>query len=160
MNSTNKILKIAVFLLLLTNIALVIMMVKGKGGKPSSHKREEPYQMMVTELNMTEEQQKAYKAQREEHFKSMKPLVDSLRNARTAFFALVKDSTANDSLMNVYNTRITERQAMIDRSIFNHFKKVRAIFTPEQQPKFDAFVQKMMQRGRRDSSNRKDRDKD
>lgn len=155
MNTTNKILRIAVLLLLLTNIALVIFMVRGRDHKPSTRKGKEPFEMMVKELNMSEVQQKEYKAQREEHFKSMKPLVDSLRTARTAFFSLVKDSSVSDSVLNAYNERITAQQAVIDKSIFNHFKKVRSIFTPEQKPKFDAFVQKMMQRGRRDSSGKK-----
>jgi Spy/CpxP family protein refolding chaperone len=151
MNSTNRILSVAVVLLLLVNIAMVIFMIRGKGKAPS-RKGKEPFEMMVKELNMTEEQQKTYKAQRDEHFKQMKPLVDSLRSARTAFFSLVKEENVNDSTLDIYNQRIVEQQAKIDKAIFSHFKRSRSLFTPEQQPKFDEFIKKMMQRGRRDSS--------
>ena len=89
MKSSNKILTITVVLLLLTNIALVVMLVTGggkKSGRPNG--REEAFNMMVKELGMSDEQQKEYKALKEEHFKESKPLFDSLRAARDAFFAL------------------------------------------------------------------------
>jgi periplasmic protein CpxP/Spy len=157
MRSSNKMLTIAVILLLITNIALVAMLVLGKDKKYRRGGREEAFEMMVKELSMTDVQQKDYKAMKEAHMKDSKPLFDSLRTARNAFFALVKDSTVSDSILAVYSQRISERQALIDKNIFVHFKKVRNLFTPEQQPKFDTFVQKMMQRRRdnRDSAREK-----
>ena len=156
-NSTNKMLTIAVVLLLITNIALVIFMIKGKdkrnarfhGGKGDAS------EMMAKELNMTEQQKKDHKQLKEDHLKNIKPLFDSLRSAKTAFFSLIKDSIVSDSMMNAYGQRISERQSTIDKLTFAHFKRIRNLFTAEQQPKFDEFVQKMMQRGRRDSTNKK-----
>ena len=55
-------------------------------------------EMMAKELNMTEEQKKDHKQLKEEHFKNIKPLFDSVRASKTALFALVKDSTVNDSI--------------------------------------------------------------
>lgn len=149
MKSSNKILTITVVLLLLTNIALVVMLVTGggkKSGRPNG--REEAFNMMVKELGMSDEQQKEYKALKEEHFKESKPLFDSLRAARDAFFALVKDSAVSDSLVEVYSRRVGEKQYEVDKAAFTHFKKVRKIFTAEQKPRFDQFVQKMIQRKR------------
>lgn len=159
MKSSNKILTIAVILLLITNIALVAMMVMGKGKKERRSGREQAFEMMVKELDMTEAQQKEYKQLKELHLKDSKPLFDSLRAARNAFFALVKDTAATDSMLAMHSQRISERQAAIDRNIFAHFRKVRQLFTPEQQPKFDTFVQKMMQRKRdsRDSARERGR---
>ena len=155
MNSNNKILSIAVVLLLLVNIALVIFMVKGKS-KATPRKNREPLEMMVKELKMTEEQQKSYKAQKDEHVKNIRPLFDSLRSAKTAFFSLIKHAEVNDSVVDLYSRKISEQQNTIDKLTFAHFKRVRNLFTAEQQPKFDEFVKKMMNRGgRRDSSNKK-----
>ncbi len=155
MKSNNKILSVAVVLLLLVNIALVIFMVKGRS-KHNQRKGHEPFEMMVKELNMTDEQQKEYKAEKEEHMKAIRPLFDSLRSAKTAFFAMVKVPDTNDSLVDVYSRKISDQQSAIDKLTFTHFKKVRGLFTSDQQPKFDEFVHKMMQRGgRRDSSNKK-----
>ena len=156
-NSNNKILTIAVVLLLLTNITLVIFMVKGRNHHPrkGTGGKGEPFEMMVKELNMTEQQQKEYKQLKEDHFKTIKPLFDSVRAAKTAFFSLIKDTAVNDSTVNVYSQRISERQSIIDKLTFDHFKRVRNLFTPEQQPKFDEFVKKMMQqRGRKDSTSK------
>ena len=154
-SSNNKILTIAVVLLLLVNIALVAFIVMGKNRNDKWHSggKGDPFETMVKELNMTAEQQKNYKEQKEEHFKKIKPLFDSVRMAKTAFYALIKEQNVSDSSINVYSQRITEKQSVIDKLTFAHFKTVRNLFTPEQQPKFDAFVQKMMQRGKRDSTN-------
>jgi len=154
-NPTNKILTIAVVFLLLTNIALVIFMLNKKQPGDKKRNRVDPSEMMVKELNMTEQQQKEYKSLKEEHFKNIKPLFDSVRAAKTAFFALTKEQNVSDSLINVFSLRIGEKQSAIDKLTFAHFKKVRGLFTAEQQPKFDEFVQKMMQRGRKDSADKK-----
>lgn len=153
-NSNNKILTIAVVLLLITNIALVAFILPGKNKSNSRHSggKRDPAEMMAKELNMTEQQKKEHKLLKEEHFKNIKPLFDSVRAAKTAFFSLLKDSTVSDSIVTAYSQRISERQSAIDKLTFAHFKKIRNLFTPVQQPKFDEFVQKMMQRGRRDSA--------
>jgi periplasmic protein CpxP/Spy len=157
-NSSNKILTVAVVLLLLVNIALVVFMLQGRKKKgEKAHGKGEPFEMMVKELAMTDQQQSDYKSMKEEHMKSMKPLFDSVRSAKTAFFALIKQQDLGDSLVNAYSQRITERQSAIDKATFAHFKRVRALFTPDQQPKFDDFLQKMMQR-RKDSAGKKERD--
>ena len=154
-NSTTRILTIAVVLLLLANIALVIFMVKGKKRSPGKRSgRGEPFEMMVKEMNMTEEQQKEFKALKEEHFKNVRPLFDSVRAAKTAFFGLVKEPNVSDSLLNAYDQRVIDHQIKLDKLTFEHFRRVRNLFTAEQQPKFDSIIQKMMQRGRRDSSGR------
>jgi len=155
-SSNNKILTIAVVLLLVTNIALVAFMVWGKnkhGGK--SPGRVSTSEMMAKELNMTEQQKNEHKQLKEEHLKNIKPLFDSIRAAKTAMYALLKDPAVNDSMVTVYSLQIGEKQSTIDKLTFAHFKRIRNLFSAEQQPKFDEFVQKMMQRGRRDSTSKK-----
>jgi Spy/CpxP family protein refolding chaperone len=155
-NSNNRILTIAVVLLLIANIALVAFMVLGKnkdtrrdGGKGG------PFEKMVKEIGMNESQKKQYDSLRELHFSIIRPLFDSMRSARQSLFKLIKEDSINDSLVNVYTSRITEKQIQADKQTLYHFREVRAMFSGEQQKKFDDFVQKMMQRSRKDSSNRK-----
>lgn len=150
-----RILTIAVVLLLLANIALIAFMLTQK--KKQEGKRQggrEPFELMVKELGMSEEQKKEYRRMKEEHFKNVRPLFDSIRAAKTAFFGLIKDSATDDSVLDAYSSRISASQAELDKVTFAHFKRVRNIFTVEQQPKFDTFIQKMMMRGKRDSSGR------
>ena len=161
MKGSNKILTIAIILLLLVNIAMIVFMIKGRGHHDIKHEggKGGPFEMMVKELNMTEQQQQESKQLRDEHFKTIRPLFDSLRAAKTAYFGLVKETSVNDSLMNLYGKRITDIQSTVDSLTFAHFRRVRALFSADQQKKFDEFIQKMMQRqggpgGRRDSSGR------
>ena len=158
--STTKILTIAVILLLLINIAMIILMVKGK----HRHENEGPrgksstFEMMEKELNMTEQQKAAHQKFRDDYFAAVRPLFDSVRAAKQAFFALVKDSTASDSLINSYSRRIAERQMAADKLTFEHFRRVRALYSGEQQIKYDELVKKIIQRSpgdkRRDSINK------
>lgn len=112
---------------------------------------------MAKELKMTDQQKNDYKLLREEHQKKVKPLFDSLRAAKTAFYDLMKLDTVSDSLVNLYGQQIAQRQIAIDKVTFAHFKKVRSLFNPDQLPQYDSFMKKMMQRSRRDSAAKKDK---
>lgn len=150
-NSNNRILTVAVILLLISNIALVVFMMKGKKQHEMKGKGD-PAEIMIKELNMTAAQKTDYKLLKEAHFKNIKPVIDSVRAAKIAFFALLKDSSVNDSIVSASAQKIYKRQAIADSMTFAHFKRVRNIFTPEQKPGFDQFIKKMMQRGRKDTA--------
>ena len=156
-NSSTRILTITVVLLLLANIVLVYLIVTRKDG-PRKEGRRDPFEMMSKELQMTGQQQKDYKSLKEEHFKNVRPLFDSLRISRTAFFGLMKQENVTDSMIDAYDQRILSQQARLDRLTFEHFRRVRALFTPEQLPKYDSFIVKMTDR-RRGSDKDKGRDK-
>jgi periplasmic protein CpxP/Spy len=157
-SANNKILIIAVVLLLITNMALVVLMMTGRDKDNSRGHRGkfEPFELLVKELSLTEQQQKEFRELKDAHFAKAKPLFDSLRKAKTAFFSLMKQESVPDSLLNLYSRQMNERQTELDKMLFAHLKKVRSLCTAEQQPKFDVFVQKMMQRGRRDSAGAKE----
>ena len=143
---TNRILTIAVVLLLLVNVAMLIFMLKGHGRHEMRNRGGGPFDMMVKELNMTEQQQTAFKKLKDEHFTAIKPVFDSVRTLKKSLFGLVKEENVNDSLVSKYSALISEQQAIVDKLTINHFRKVRALFTGDQQKKFEDFVQKMMQR--------------
>ena len=146
-NSTNKLLTAAVIVLLLANIAMVIMMVTKKKNPPHGGNRRGPSEMLTKELGLSEKQQKDFQQLRDEHFKNIRPVFDSIRSLKTSFFELVKQPGTNDSMLASYSSRIAERQAVIDKLTFAHFQRVRALFDTTQQRKFDEFMMKMMQRG-------------
>jgi len=143
---TNKILTIAVVLLLLVNVVMLVCMMKGRGHHDMKNRGGGPFDKMVKELNMTEQQQTEFKKLKDEHFTVIKPVFDSVRTLKKSLFDLVKEDNVNDSLVNNYSGLISQQQAIIDKLTINHFRKVRALFSGDQQKKFDDFVQKMMQR--------------
>ncbi len=158
---TTRILTIAVVLLLITNLVLVAFMVMDKkkpGEKRNQGFRAEAPEVMVKTLNMTEQQQADFKKMKEEHFKMVKPYFDSVRVAKRAFFDLVKNPSINDSLIQLYSSRVCEKQASLDKITLNHFRSVRNIFTAEQQPGYDSLLRKMWAgRNKKDSSGKKEK---
>lgn len=165
-NTSNRILAIAVVLLLLVNVTMLVFMLKGRGhhGADKRPGKGGPVEYMAKELGMTEEQKTGFQKERDQYFASVKPLFDSLGNIRKTFFDLVKNNSSNDSAITAFSNRIAAMQAEIDKLTLAHFRKVRSMFKEEQLEKYDKFVQKIMQRrmggpGNRwvDSSVRKDK---
>ncbi|NOT52859.1 MAG: hypothetical protein HOP10_16500 [Chitinophagaceae bacterium] len=148
MKGSNKFLTIAVILLLLINVAMLVFMLKGKrqGDKKAGGK--DPFGMMVKELGMTEQQQTQFKQMKEEHFNAIRPVLDSIRGLKKSMFNLVKEESVNDSLVSRYSGLIAEQQEVVNKTTIAHFRKVRTLFTGDQQTKFDDFIQKMIQRRR------------
>ena len=145
---TNKILTIAVVLLLVVNVVMLVCMMRGRGhhGMRKQGGKSGPVEMMMKELNMNDQQQTEFKKLKDEHFTAIKPVFDSVRTLKKSLFGLVKEENINDSLVNNYSALIAQQQAIIDKLTINHFRKVRALFSGDQQIKFDDLVQKMMQR--------------
>jgi len=143
---TNRILTIAVILLLVVNVAMLVFLLKTRGHHDMKRQGGAPFDMMVKELNMTDSQQKEFKKLKDEHFTAIRPVFDSVRTLKKSLFGLVKEENVNDSLVNKYSTLISEQQSIIDKLTITHFRKVRALFSGDQQKKFEDFVQKMMER--------------
>lgn len=155
--SGTKILTVAVVLLLFTNIGLVALMVWGKKGSGDKRRgRGEPGEMMIRELGMNEEQKKKFLTLRDEHFKAVRPLMDSIRQEKVKMVSLLSAESVSDSLYLAYSAGVRQLQDRADRHMFGHFREVRQLLTAEQQGKYDEFVKKMiMQRGRRDTTGKK-----
>lgn len=94
---------------------------------------------------------------REAHFATIRPLFDSMRTTRQALYSLIKEDTLNDSLVSAYSNNITEKQSRADKLTINHFRTVRKMFSGDMLNKYDEMVQKMLQRGKKDSSDKKDK---
>jgi hypothetical protein len=162
MRSYNKILAIAVIVLVIINIALLICMLRGKQADQSKRQPapSAPFETMARELNMTEQQKTQYQILRDQHFSNVRPILDSIREIRKDFLKLMQSTIAYDSEVAAYSHRIAEKQAVVDRMTLDHFRKVRALFIGDQQKKFDDFIQKIMLRrgngqARKDSIDRK-----
>ncbi len=153
-NPATRFLTIAVILLLIANIALVAFMFFGKGRKEPGKEggKGGPFEKLAKEVGMTETQRKSYDSLREVHFSNIRPIFDTIRQNRQALFKLMKEETADDSLVNLYTGRITEKQSAADKLTLQHFRRVRAMLDPEQQQKYDELVLKMIQRQRRDTA--------
>src|SRR5579885_3491239 len=146
MKSYNKILSVALIVLLLVNIVLLFFLWKEKHSDQSTRQpaSNSALETMSRELNMTDQQKAQYQILRDQHFSRVKPLFDSIREIRKDFLKLMRNTIVMDSEVAAYSHRIAEKQAVIDRLTLDHFRKVRGLFSGDQQKKFDEFIQKMM----------------
>ncbi len=141
---TNKLLVVAAIALLIVNGVLVYLLWSEKNGhKKSNRPREDRF---AEELKLDDQQKEEHKKLKDAHFAFMRPLFDSVSSYRSSLFKLSKDSTANDSLVNYYVTKLAETHATIAKNTYEHFKKVRTLLNPGQKIKYDEMLQKMMSR--------------
>jgi Spy/CpxP family protein refolding chaperone len=154
-NLSPKTLTISIILLLIINIGLVTFLVLERTWLSKSRKRPDTLELFAKEVGITDSQRIQIKELRETYFKSIRPVMDSMRVLKTAFYENVKLDTPADTAFLVYADKFNDWQMQINKATYEHFRHVRDLLTKDQQPKFDEFVQKMMQRSRRDSSRKK-----
>ena len=101
---------------------------------------------LKTEVGFDQKQLDTYQQLREEHMKKIKPLFEDIRSAKDSFYSLLYVDNPPDSLLNKTAARIGEKQMVLDREVFNHFKNVRLLNRPEQLAKFDTLYKKVIEK--------------
>lgn len=148
MNRT-KILTFLVGILLLTNIVLVVFFVGNRrqekqprrGGDRSSVVRE----FLKDSIGFNEQQLAQYDELRQQNREIMRPLFEDLGNSKMAYYKFI-NQPEGDSASQAAAALIGEKQKALDMAFFNHFRQVRALCTPEQQPRYDSMVQHVIRR--------------
>ncbi len=159
--SRNKNLLFIIAALLLTNIAVLAYFLWIKQPEPKRGQNKNGMsEMLQKEVGFSDEQVAQYKQLKEQQLTSIKPMFDEMRKAKDSLFRLLSDPNANDSVINKATDAIAQKQKILDLQTFNHFKKVRALCTPEQQPKYDSMVQRMFRKMGRPQARRNDADKE
>ena len=162
--SRNRNLIFIIAVLLLTNIAVLAYFLWIKkpttdGGGHGGGRKIEMADRLKDSVGFNDEQVGQFKKLKDEHWASLKPMFDEMRNAKDNLFKLLSDPNASDSLIDRASDVIAEKQKALDLQTFNHFKKVRALCTPEQQPKYDSMVQRMFRKmGKPMRRNEKEKD--
>ena len=149
-NFTNNRWFTAVILLLLTaNIVTLALLWTNKNKEQHTEEHLPPpqgggnevFEFLTHELNLDSVQQQAYSKMRDEHRAGAKLLQDSIRKAKDALFALLKQQNTADSVIAVYSRKAADAGQALDELTFRHFQKLRAICNAAQQEKFDKIIQ-------------------
>jgi Spy/CpxP family protein refolding chaperone len=146
-----KWLLVLVAILLLTNIAtLSIYWLKkpaheGGGGRDGGREKRMG-QFMIDQMKFDANQEATYWKLRDSMMAIQKPVMDSIRSAKTRFFDLLNQGEASDSLLTARSNEIAEIQKKLDLVTFRHFQKVRAICRPDQLQKFDTVIKEIVNR--------------
>jgi len=135
--------------LLLTNIAVLGYFLWFK--KPYKHEKGEKEhkgiaKALQNEVGFNEQQVVQYRELKEKQWATITPMFDNMCKAKDSLFRLLSDENANDSTINKTADAIASQQKAVDIQVFNHFKKIRNICTPEQLPKYDSLVQRILKK--------------
>jgi hypothetical protein len=143
----NKSLVSIIIFLLITNIAiLVFFLVLNKPPQKAVRPRDQNGMsgMLQKEVGFSKDQIDTYLSLRKSQMDTIHVLFDDLRKSKMDFYDLIYSSQVSDSSLNKAADIIAERQKALDLYMFDHFKKVRNICTPDQLQKFDSTIKKVL----------------
>jgi len=146
-SSKTKILVTAVVLLLLTNIAMLVFFLncKGPGGKRNDRGGREA--MMRTflqkDVGFSDQQLAQYDELSKTHKENIKPSFEAMRNNREQEMKTLSAQGFSDSAVQMAAEKSASMQKEMVKNMFLHFRDIRKLCTPEQQPKFDSLFYKI-----------------
>lgn len=140
----SKFLKIAIVILLIINIStLAFFSFRPHGPRPphpGMGPGRGPFEFLVRELKMTDEQKSKYETLRDQHHEAVESLREQSHDMHKAFFDLINAEPIDSIRVKNLADSISENQKQIELITFYHFKEVRSICTPEQQKRFDVII--------------------
>lgn len=99
---------------------------------------------LQNEVGFNESQMAQYKQFREEQMKAIKPMFEDMRKTKDSLFRMI--GAENDSVVNLIADAIAQKQKALDMQMYNHFKRIRVLCTPDQLSKYDSVIQRMMRK--------------
>ena len=145
--SKNKILLIIIGILLITNLGLVFFY---SLSKPAEKKGMRPDRtamisaFLKNELNFNQTQLTQYDSLSSQHRILIRTKLNAIRKEKeTEFNQLTQDNFSDSSIVNTA-VLFSAKQKEIEIIMFNYFKDIRNLCTPQQQPKFDSLFYKML----------------
>ena len=106
----------------------------------------QPPQLLLQELKFSTDQQKQYDDLFQNHIHQVGIVKDSIRMAKETFFKLLSNSQISVDVLQKRAAEAAALQGHLDMLTFEHFRKVKAICTPNQQKKFDEIIQTIVER--------------
>ncbi len=95
---------------------------------------------LIKELSLTKQQQKQFLELVSEHQQSSAQIRIKIRDAKDNFFDLLKQPGLTDSVKRAAVEMVGKSTQELDLLTLDHFQKVRALCTVEQQKKFDTII--------------------
>lgn len=136
----NKLLLWLVALLLIANAVTIAFFWLGRGHRPPQLKGS-PQEFLSKELSLDTQQQTQLEELVKEHRSAAERIRPKIREAKETLFELIKQPGVTDSAKQAAAKAVSIQTEALDLLAFNHFQKIRALCTAEQQKKFDAIIQ-------------------
>ncbi len=145
----NKILVIAVAILLLTNMAMLFFFLKYREhGKKGWHGDHEAIMsgFLQKQVGFTPQQIQQYDTLSKEHRDKMKAMFDEAGKNRESQLKQLAAAGFSDSAINSTAEQSSGKQKILAVSMFQHLRDVRGLCTPAQVPVFDSLVSTILGR--------------
>ena len=145
-NPKQRVLITIVSILVLANIALLLYFLWFKPNQRNTRPEKNRDMMaysLENEVGFNQSQMTKYQQLKEEHKTIMKTLFEDMHAIKIHFYKYLQQS-AEDSVIKNAASAIGEKQKSIDLQIFHHFNELRTRCTPEQQPRFDSLIQRVV----------------
>ncbi len=143
--SNNKILVIIIAVLLLVNTGMVFFILRTPE-KPSFHndfKAAMP-EFLQNSIGFSSQQMSQYDSLSNAYNAKFKANMESLRSDRQQEFKQFAQTGFNDSAIDSIVLLATENRKLLDVNLLQYTKEIRKICTPEQQPKYDTLLYKVL----------------
>ncbi|MEJ7609884.1 MAG: periplasmic heavy metal sensor [Ferruginibacter sp.] len=130
------------------NIVTLAMLWIHRGGHDEKHDRTRGpnlFEYLSKELSFSKQQQDAYRELRNEHREGSRRLQDSIRDAKDGLFDMLSQNNAEEAAIIQQSNKAASLGSKLDTFTFLHFKKLRALCTPDQQKKFDGIIREALQ---------------
>lgn len=148
--TNNRWLTVITLLLLTANIVTLTLLWTNKSNDKQQTAHPPPggpvFEFLTRELNLDAAQQETYRTLRNEHQQAIRPLQDSIREAKDEFFGLLQQPLVTDTMIQEFSARIGMLEQRRDVVTLLHFQKLRAICNATQKKQFDDVIREALRR--------------
>ena len=145
-SSKSKVLVIAVIVLLLTNLGMLFFFLRQENEPAKKQSRGRDGMMtdfLQKEIGFNKDQLQQYDTLSKQHREKVKAAFDEIRSSKQEWYKQLGNKGFDDSTMHNTAVRTADMQEQIEYKMLLHFKEIRKICTPDQQPKFDSLFYKI-----------------
>lgn len=139
----NKLMTWLLLLLLVANAATITLFWLGRKKQPPQPNRS-PKEFLIKELKLDARQQEQFALLVKEHRDGAEQLRVKIKKAKEAFFDLLGANGVTDSIKQAAAKQVSVQTEQLDLFTLDHFQKVRALCTGEQQKIFDGIIKEVI----------------
>ena len=143
----SKILLIAIGILLVANLVLLCFFIANKPVEKKGSRGDRKAMMVAflkNDIGFNQQQLQQYDSLNEKHRTKIKTVFDAARTDKEKQFKQMTNDDFSDSAIINTAALFADKQKEIQIVMFKHFKDIRNLCTPQQQPKFDSLFYSML----------------
>lgn len=141
----NKILLIIIGVLLMTNFVLIAFLLNPSSKKgPRGDKTAMIATFLQKEIGFDNQQLKQYDSISDLNRTKVKAMFEALKNDKDGEFKELATGNFNDTAIAKSANTIALKQREIEMVLYQHYKEIRNLCSPQQQPAFDSLFYKVL----------------